>query len=100
MTKQLTNDDFLTLMDIQSAKYDENIERYGDRSCTCIVCGKPTTEFYHIELTTDSWIAPAGTTEEQLAALDMESMGCFPIGTNCAKKVGKRYLIKDIIRYE
>lgn len=100
MNKQLTTDDFLTLEDIQSVNYEDNIERYGDHSCTCIVCGKPTTEHYHIELTTNSRIAPMGTSEEQLAALNMESMGCFPIGTNCAKKIGKQYLIIDMTRYE
>jgi hypothetical protein len=91
--KVLTNDDFMELIDIRSSKYEENLERYGDRDCTCIVCGKPTNQSLYIECTTDMWIAPADITEEQLTALDMESQGCFPIGSDCAKKVGKRYLI-------
>ena len=78
---------------IRSAKYDDNVERFGDHSHTCFVCGKPTAKRSFIHFTTDGLLVPANIDQSDLAKYDLESQGCFPIGSECAKKVGPEFVV-------
>jgi hypothetical protein len=76
----------INLYSVRSSRYDDNVERLGDHSDTCFLCGKRTSEdlFVHYtscgELTNDN--------------SHPESQGCFPIGPECAKKLPKDFVKK------
>lgn len=72
----------INLCDIRSSRYDSNIERLGEWSNTCIVCGRRTAERDHIQMTT-SCILTNDETEVE------DSQGLFPIGPECLKKFNK-----------
>lgn len=81
-------------MDIQpliSKKHDQNINRFGDDGSNCILCGKPTDQSIHVHMTTSLELVEANVDEDEIS----NSQGLFPIGKACAKKVDKKYLIKD-----
>jgi len=77
-----------------SASYEKNLEKYGWRDDTCICCGKPTSGKLFINTVEGPEAVKADVTEEDLEALGLYTQGVFPIGSACAKKVGKAYLIK------
>lgn len=77
----------IELSSVRSSKYEENIEREGDHSDTCFICGKrtKTEKPKHVHyLTSDELIAYGGDIED--------SQGFFPIGSNCAKKLPKKFI--------
>lgn len=76
----------------RSAKYDDNIERLGDHSDTCFICGKRTSEKLFIHYTTNGDIV--NTQAEDLSSIDRESQGFFPIGPECAKKYKKEFIFE------
>jgi len=78
----------------QAASYERNLEKYGFRDDTCICCGRPTSSKLFIQTVDGPDMIKANVTEEDLEALDLYPQGMFPIGSVCAKKVGKKYLIK------
>lgn len=69
----------ILLENIRSKHYDNNIERYGEWSDTCICCGKRTVEKYLIQLTIDGLLVDVENEIE-------DSQGFFPIGNVCLKK--------------
>jgi hypothetical protein len=75
----------IELSSVRSPKYDENIEREGDHSETCFICGKRTQSKQLVHyLVSDELIAYGGDVED--------SQGFFPIGSNCAKKLPKKFI--------
>lgn len=77
----------------RSAAYDANVERLGDHSDTCFICGRRTAEKLMVHYTTAGELT--NTTTEDLSPWDRESQGCFPIGPECAKKLPKGYVFKS-----
>ena len=75
---------------IQSSKYDQNIEIYGDHSNTCFCCGKRTAQKQFVHYTTSGDLV--NTEQEDLSSIDRESQGFFPIGSECAKKYKKEFI--------
>lgn len=88
--------DVIDLDSIRSSKYDENIERYGDDVNTCFICGKPTAKNLYIHFSTAGFIVPADIDETELDFRNLESQGCFPVGSECAKKIGKIFVFNQI----
>jgi hypothetical protein len=84
----------IRLDSIRSTKYDDNVERLGEHSDTCFVCGKRTAKNTFVHFTTRGFLIPANIDESQLDQFNLESQGCFPIGSECAKKVGRNFLIE------
>jgi len=84
----------IKLNSIRSAKYDDNVERHGEHSNTCFICGKPTGSHWFVHFTTRGFLIPADIDETELEFRNLESQGCFPIGSECAKKVGRKFLIE------
>lgn len=78
--------DKIDLEDVQSPKYDENIERYGDSSETCLLCGKRTAKNLYVHYTTDGYLV---NVDESLIP---NSQGLFPIGSECSKKLPKSFI--------
>ena len=85
----------IDLYSIRSTKYEDNIERLGDHSDTCFVCGKRTAIKMSVHYTVEGYLIPADIDETELQFRNLESQGCFPIGSECAKKVGKHFLIQE-----
>lgn len=74
----------IELESIRSAKYDNNIDIYGDHSDTCFLCGKPTAQKLWVHYTTDGEL----TSDDN----HPDSQGLFPIGSECAKKLPKSFI--------
>lgn len=77
----------LSLFKLQSPKYDDNIEKYGDNANTCIMCGK------RIKNIDDANYVHMLTSYEIIASFEdhKHSQGCFPIGSDCAKKLSSEF---------
>lgn len=71
---------------IQSSKYDENIEREGEHSDTCFICGKRTKSKQLVHYLTSGELVAYGGDDIK------DSQGFFPIGSNCAKKLPKKFI--------
>ncbi len=84
----------INLEKIRSAKYDHNVEINGEHSNTCFICGKPTGSRTFVHYITDGFLIPADLDHDDLEYFDMQSQGCFPIGSECAKKIGSEFLMK------
>lgn len=82
--------EFKTMPIPESNKRDANLSRYGDHSDSCIVCGKRTNEKFFIHASTD-WVA-VNILDDDLTHYGSESQGCFPIGSDCAKKLPKEFI--------
>lgn len=72
----------IRLEDIRSKQYDNNVERLGEWSDTCICCGKRTIERYLIQFTTDGYLVDSKDEVEN-------TQGFFSIGKICLKKFNK-----------
>jgi hypothetical protein len=81
MKNQISNID---LDSVRSSKYDSNIERLGDHSDSCFVCGKRTAQKHYVHYTEDGNLI---NTEESVS----NSQGMFPIGPECSKKLPKGF---------
>jgi hypothetical protein len=86
--------EFLELDNFRSEQYYDRLEKLGEHSDTCIVCGRRTKDTLMIHMSTSGMVAPSHLTEEELDAIGFESQGCFSIGSDCAKKLGKKYIIQ------
>lgn len=82
----------INLESIRSAKYDETIERLGEHSNTCFICGKRTWKNQWVHFTTAGFIVPKDIDETELEFRNLESQGCFPVGSECAKKIGTDFV--------
>jgi hypothetical protein len=71
------------LEEIRTKQYENNIERYGEYSDTCICCGKRTVEKYSIQMTTDGYLVDADYEVKN-------SQGFFSIGKICLNKFNKK----------
>jgi hypothetical protein len=72
----------IPLEEVQSPNYEKNLERFGDHSDTCLICGKRTNgKSKYIHLLTNGNIVSYGGDDIE------ESQGFFPIGSDCAKKL-------------
>ena len=60
---------------------------------TCFICGKPTGSRTFVHYITKGFLIPAELDQDDLEYFDMESQGCFPIGSECAKKIGSEFLM-------
>ena len=74
----------IPLSEVRSEKYEANIDRYGDHSDTCFICGKriknnDNAKSVHYT-TNDTIVSYMGDDLE-------ESQGFFPVGNDCAKKL-------------
>lgn len=76
----------------RSNKYESNIDRHGEHSCSCIHCGLPTAEKLFVHMTTCGRIV--NTTADDLAVFNYDSQGAFPIGPECAKKFPAEFIFK------
>lgn len=68
---------------IRSARYDDNVELYGEWEDTCICCGKRTNGKRWIQYTT------TGLLVDEMDEEVPDSQGMFPIGTDCFNKFEK-----------
>ena len=87
--------DVIELNSIRSTKYYDNVERLGEHSNTCFVCGKQTAKNTFVHYTVEGFLIPADIDETELEFRNLESQGCFPIGSECAKKVGRHFIIEQ-----
>jgi len=74
----------IPLEEVRSDKYNDNVERLGDHSDTCFICGKRIKDLSKAKnvhyLTNGSIVSYSGE--------DIEgSQGAFPVGSDCAKKL-------------
>lgn len=70
--------------DVISSKYYDNIDKYGDHSNTCFICGKRTSKNKWVHYTTRGNLTNNPNHEH--------SQGYFPIGSECAKKLPKSFI--------
>lgn len=70
------------LEDIKSSRYDQTVERLGEWSDTCIVCGKRTLKKSFLQLDTNGYL-----TDDESEVED--SQGMFCVGPDCLKKFYK-----------
>ncbi len=84
----------IDLDSIRSPKFESNIETFGDHSNTCHVCGKRTASNQFIHITTDDFLVPIDLDESTIELHGLESNGCFPVGSECAKKIDKNFIYK------
>jgi hypothetical protein len=74
----------IPLQEVQSPNYYANLEKYGEDSNTCCICGKriknmEKTKYVHM-LTSGNIVSHGGDDIE-------DSQGLFPVGNDCAKKL-------------
>ena len=72
-----------------SVKY--NYVDFCDK-CGRGIKGKPA---YYIHLIAPGDVIPYETTDEQINALGVEDMGCYPIGSECVKSYPAEYRVKN-----
>lgn len=79
----------------QSPNFEKNeriVKKNHDERCVC--CNKPMKSSdvkYWVHMTTDWEMTNAS--EEELSQSGYESQGCFPVGSECAKKIDKKFII-------
>lgn len=70
--------------ELRTSNYDANIEKYGDHSDSCFICGKRIKNLEKAKmvhyLTNGNIVSHSGDDIEN-------SQGFFPIGNDCAKKL-------------
>jgi len=77
----------------ESPMKERNEERFPIDHTSCVCCNKPTKEEFYVHMTTD-WVAvESHIQEEDLKKYNKQSQGLFPIGSSCAKKMGKNFII-------
>jgi hypothetical protein len=86
MKKQITQLNEIDRSEVISSRYDDNVERLGEHSDTCFLCGKRTNEELHVHYTTSGMLTNNPN--------HPESQGCFPVGPECAKKLPKDFIVK------
>ena len=86
----------------ESPMKERNNDRYGYTSDVCECCGKPTDENtrQYVHMGTDWMAYNTREVEERngrayIKGTDTETQGLFPIGTSCAKRMGKQFTFKD-----
>lgn len=84
----------IDLYDVRNEdRYRDNIDRYGDTSDTCFICGKLLKEGYDLVHYTEY-----GNLTNSEDDNYPNSQGWFPVGSDCIKKVKKalKNKIKEI----
>lgn len=83
-----------------SPMYDRNKEKYGDNENQCHCCKKPIKDIensYWIHMNEGGLVLHNSINEANCFELtNNNSMGCFPIGNECAKKIGKEFIFKYV----
>ena len=77
--------------EVKSPNYEENLERYGDGSDSCFMCGKKIKNMdkaRYVHYTTDGNIISYGGDDIE------NSQGLFPVGIDCAKKLVINFTFK------
>jgi len=97
-TKSQTNTYLVCELYISPVR-DRNEEKYGFNENQCICCKKPIKDIensYWIHMNEGGYVLNNKiVTEENTESLTgYRSMGCFPIGNECAKKFKKEFLFK------
>ena len=81
-----------------SPMYDRNQEKYGDNENQCVCCKKPIKDIknsYWLHMNEGGDVLHNSLNESNCEKLTgFRSMGCFPIGNDCAKKIGKDFIFK------
>lgn len=77
----------------ESTQLEKNLDRYGNKSNSCICCGKPTNQRYWINTVEGPGAIKSNVTDEDLEGLGLHSQGSFPIGSECRKRLPKDYVI-------
>lgn len=61
----------------------------------CLVCGRPTRfdqpGNISVHMSGDGTLFPTATTHEEAEASPAGDMGCFPVGSSCARKIPAAY---------
>lgn len=73
----------IQLMDVQSPKYDDYVEKHGEYHDTCFLCGKRIKDGREllVHYTSNGTLVNVFSDELEI------SQGCFPVGRDCAKKL-------------
>ena len=69
----------INLESVRSKNYDANLERLGEHSNTCFICGKRTASDAYVHYTTDGNL----TNNPEHA----DSQGLYSVGSECLKKL-------------
>ena len=81
-----------------SPMYDRYQEKYGESADNCICCKRPIKDIdncYYVHMNEGWKVLRNGVDETNCLELTgNRSQGCFPIGNDCAKKVGKDFIFK------
>lgn len=77
----------IPLDEVRSEKYEQAIERLGDHSDTCFICGKRTAGKANTKMVQYLTNGNIVSTLEEIEG----SQGCFPVGPECAKKLIIRF---------
>lgn len=72
----------------RAARYDANIETFGEHSNTCCVCGRTTAQKLHVHMCT------SGNIWNTILEEGFESQGAFPIGPECAKRYPREFVFE------
>lgn len=77
---------------IKSPRFEDNIDKYGYNSNTCICCGRQLKDKTNAVITIEGpMVIEAHITEEQIDAAGLVSQGVFYLGSTCIKKYPKKY---------
>ena len=77
---------------------ERNNEKYGDNEYQCVCCQRPIKDIkssYWVHMN-EGWKALHNSINEAncFELTGNNSQGCFPIGNDCAKKMGKDFIFK------
>jgi hypothetical protein len=83
----------------ESKMKESNLDRLGDHSDSCLICGKRTKEQFFVHYGTNGEIWNTLQTEEtevsfMIKGTETESQGLFPIGPDCAKHLPSEFVFK------
>jgi len=81
----------------ESPKREQNLEREGDYSDSCICCGKRTKGKYYFNTVEGPDAIKADVTDEDLKELGLHSQGIMYVGPECRKRFPKGYIITNHI---
>ena len=91
-TKELSKELYISPM------RERNDEKYGESADNCICCKKPIKDIdncYWIHMNEGGDVLRNGVDETNCFELTgFRSMGCFAVGNECAKKIGKDFIFK------
>jgi hypothetical protein len=74
----------IDLASVRAKDYDARIDRDGEDSSTCFICGRKTAQELFVHYTTGGKLTSAVS--------HPDSQGLFPVGPECAKKLPVNYI--------